>query len=102
MMKQEFLEPIRVNMFGTFSFNKEETVLLEDEGKSRKVWNLLAYLLVQRGRKLAPTELPELLCSDDRSDDPLNVVKNLVYRLRKMLAASQFAPKDLGVVCIEH
>src|SRR5665648_1287802 len=76
---------IKVNMLGSFSFHDGEKILLEDEGKTRKLWNLLAYIIVNRGRKLSPTELPEILCSDDRIEDPVKAVKNLVYRLRVLL-----------------
>jgi len=78
-------ESIKVNMLGSFSLYDGEGILLEDEGKSRKLWNLLAYIIVNRGRKLSPTELPEILCSDDRIEDPVKAVKNLVYRLRLLL-----------------
>ena len=81
-------EPLKVNMLGTFSIYNSEKILLEDEGKSRKLWNLLAYIIVNRGRKLSPTELPEILCSDERIDDPVKAVKNLVYRLRLLLINS--------------
>lgn len=87
-MTDTIKDSIKVNMLGSFSFYKGEEMLLEDEGKSRKLWNLLAYLIVNRGKKLSPTELPEILCSDDRIADPIKAVKNLVYRLRLLLINS--------------
>jgi hypothetical protein len=39
-------EPLKVNMLGSFSIYDSEKILLEDEGKSRKLWNLLAYIIV--------------------------------------------------------
>ena len=86
---EEFKKELQVNMFGAFSFSVEDEVLLEDEGKSRKLWNLLAYLIANRNRKLSPTDLPDILCNDGRSEDPAKAVKNLVYRLRNLLLDSQ-------------
>jgi len=85
----ELKEPIKVNMLGTFSLSYGGNVLLEDQGRTRKVWNLFAYLIVNRNKQLSPSELPDILCSDERSEDPAKAVKNLVYRLRCTLADSK-------------
>lgn len=87
-------ENIKINMLGEFAIYCGDEVVLKDEGRSRKVWNLLAYLIANRGRTLASGELPELLCSDDRSDDPAKAVKNLAYRLRIMLGDSNLPKED--------
>lgn len=87
-------EVLKVNMFGGFSISKGDEVLIEDEGRSRKVWNLFAYLIANRNRTLSGNELPELLCSDERSDDPSKAVKNLAYRLRVMLSDSGLPKGD--------
>ncbi|MEG1583790.1 MAG: BTAD domain-containing putative transcriptional regulator [Anaerovorax sp.] len=89
----EFL-PIRVNMLGRFSLSMGGQVILEDQGQSKKVWNLFAYLIANRHRVLGPTELLDLLCSDERSDDPSKAVKNLVYRLRRILNNSPLPKAD--------
>lgn len=85
---------IQINIFGTFSFSVEDQVLLEDEGNSRKLWNLLAYLITNRKRNLATTDLTDILCNDERSGDPAKAVKNLVYRLRNLLSDSQMPAMD--------
>lgn len=86
---QAELCPIRIDMLGRFALSYDGDVMLEDEGRMHKVWSLLAYLIANHDRKLEPQELPELLCSDERSNDPMRAVKNLVYRLRCLLADSQ-------------
>jgi DNA-binding SARP family transcriptional activator len=58
---------------------------MEDEGRSRKVWTLLEYLLINRRRDLSQDDLVELLVRDDRSANPANIIKNIVYRLRNLL-----------------
>lgn len=78
-------EILKVYMLGRFAFEYDGKIVLEDEGRTRKVWMLLGYLLANHNRKLGPHELPELLCSDEKSSDPSRTIKNLVYRLRCML-----------------
>ncbi len=78
---------IWVRMMGGFSLWEDGRLLSLERGKNGKIWNLLAYLIFHRYRVLAPGELPELLCRDEKIEDPDNVVKNLVYRLRKQLQA---------------
>ncbi len=94
MSKIERDEPLKINMLGGFFISRGGKILLQDEGRSRKVWNLLAYLIANRHRTLSGNELPELLCSDERSDDPTKAVKNLAYRLRIMLADSDLPKED--------
>ena len=72
-------------MLGGFSLWEEEHLLASNKEKNGKIWNLLAYLIFNRNRALSPAELPELLCRDEKIEDPVNTVKNLVYRLRKQL-----------------
>jgi DNA-binding SARP family transcriptional activator len=86
---KELKAPIRINVLGTFSLTYENLVLLEDQGRSRKIWNLLAYLIVNRNKQFSPSELPEILCSEENIEDPAKAVKNLVYRLRCNLTESK-------------
>ncbi|MBN7773389.1 AfsR/SARP family transcriptional regulator [Clostridium aminobutyricum] len=85
---------LEIYMLGRFALVHEGKVVLEDEGRTHKVWTLLGYLLAHHNRKLGPQELPELLCGDDRSNDPARTVKNLVYRLRCMLADSELPEQN--------
>ena len=88
---------LEINMLGRFSLVYEGKIILEDDGGTRKVWTLLGYLLANHHRKLGPQELPELLCGDDRSNDPARTIKNLIYRLRCMLDDSGL-PKQNYIV----
>jgi DNA-binding SARP family transcriptional activator len=88
------INQLEICMLGSFTLTWEGQVVLEDEGRTHKVWTLLGYLLANHNRKLGPQELPELLCGDDRSNDPARTVKNLVYRLRCMLSDSELPEKN--------
>ena len=77
---------LQVKMFGGFSMRYGADIHLEDTGRSRKVWNLLEYLLINHKRDLSQEDLIAFLCQDDDSINPSNTLKNLIYRLRQMLA----------------
>lgn len=85
---------LKIYMLGKFAFECDGEIILQDEGKVHKVWTLLAYLISNHNRKMGINELPELLCSDDRSNDPAKAVKNLVYRLRRLLSDSGLPQQD--------
>jgi len=68
---------LKIYMLGRFALEYDGKIMIEDEGKIHKVWTLLGYLIANHNRKLGAQELPELLCSDDRSSDPVKAVKNL-------------------------
>lgn len=84
----KIVKPIRINLLGGCSLICEDVVLSEDQGRSLKVWNLFAYLVLNRNRQLSQSELIEILCSDEKIEDPGKAVKELVYRLRCNLAES--------------
>lgn len=88
---------IKIYMLGKFALEYDGQIMIENEGKIHKVWTLLGYLLTNHNRKLGAQELPELLCGDDRSNEPAKAVKNLVYRLRCLLAESGL-PKENYIV----
>lgn len=93
----ELKNPIKVNTLGSFSISYEDAILLVGQGRSYKVWNLLAYLIVNRNKSLSPSELMEVLCSEEGIQDPANAVKNLVYRLRCNIAKSKMPPLNYVV-----
>ncbi len=75
---------LSATMFGGFSLLQNNKLCLEDVGRSRKVWNLLEYLLVHRNKDISQDDLIAI-CDNEESADPTKVLKNLVYRLRILL-----------------
>jgi DNA-binding SARP family transcriptional activator len=75
---------LKVKMLGGFSLIYGQTSVVSEERK-RKVWTLLEFLLINRRREISHDDLVDLLCHDDKSASPGNVVKNVVYRLRSIL-----------------
>lgn len=62
-----------------------EAFLSESHGRSRKVWELFKYLLVNHDRILLPEVIAEQLWPDRPYDDAKSVVRTLIHRLRSLL-----------------
>ena len=80
------MEQIRIQMLGTFSLRYGEKEISDANSRSRKVWNLLAYLICHRGTPVSQKKIIELLWGDDpSSDNPENVLWITLHRLRGLL-----------------
>lgn len=76
-----------VRMLGGFSVFYDEKPIVKERSRNSKVIQLLEYLLVNRQRGVPQEELIEVLLAGEESESPANVLKNLVYRLRKLFVA---------------
>ncbi len=75
-----------VNLLGDFRISNGETALFGRDMRSEKLPLLLAYLLDNYERKISVQELVDFLWPDGESLHPVEALKNLVYRLRNVLA----------------
>ncbi len=76
---------IEVNMLGEFSIciNGNKTTNLK--GRTKRVWMLIEYLIANRRKDVSLDMLIKILWEEDECKDPLNALKNLVYRARELL-----------------
>ncbi len=74
------------NFLGGFDAKLDGVPLFKRAERSKQVINLLAYLLIHRFEIVSQERLIESLWPDEKSDDPANALKNLVYRLRRVLS----------------
>lgn len=84
---------IDVTMFGKFTLKQEgmevpHTVSLT--GRSRRLWTLTAYLILNRNRGVSAQELIDLLWPEAENDNPLSTLQNNVSRARAALAELGF------------
>lgn len=80
--------PIEVTMLGYFAVRRGDRAVTEDDGRTKKVWILMEYLLANRHSDISQDKLIEVLWEDvEKCDDPYHALKNLVYRARKMLSS---------------
>lgn len=77
-----------VDMFGEFTIYADGEPAFQYEGRTRKLWNLLQYLLIKRGTMVPQSELIKIARLDGRKGKPENSLKNLIYRLRSLLENS--------------
>lgn len=88
-MTAALADTMRVTMFGNFMIEKGEYTLSRSTGRTKQVWVLIEYLLAYRKSEMSVEKLIEVLWSDeDGCSDPLNALKNLVYRARDLLKKS--------------
>ena len=92
---QEVMEPIlQIQVLGKFTLRYGETVISDEDDRSRKVWALalycqravLAYLIYHREKIISQQELVDLCWGEDtRSSDPHNALKSVIHRIRATL-----------------
>lgn len=76
---------IMVRLLGGFEMRMGGAVITDSQGRARQLWNLLEYLIAFRQRDISQQELIDMLWEDGNSDNPVNALKNLVYRVRTLL-----------------
>ena len=76
---------LRINMLGEFSLTYDDNVIDDNGSRSKKLWMLLEYLLVFRGREVTQNEIIDLLWPDEDVTNPANTLKVLIHRIRQML-----------------
>ena len=96
-MKQPDTAPRRlsvtVSMLGGFCLEAGGRRLTDEVNRSQKPWNVLCYLIVHRDRNVSQAELIELFWSEEKSANPINALKTLLYRVRSML--EPLFPEDM-------
>ena len=64
---------IFVQMLGEFSITPNEKTITDSANRSKKVWLLLAYMIYCRSHSITPSDLINLLWSEEESStNPLN------------------------------
>lgn len=90
-MKSKKQPELYIRMLGAFTLNAGDVSIDDSANRSRKMWNLLAYLIVKRGKAVSQQELIDALWPDEESQNPLNALKTLLYRIRMLLSPLQDA-----------
>lgn len=72
-----------VTMLGEFTISYKNKKVYDQSNRSKKPWNLLEYLVANRGRSITQDELMDLLWDENESDNPSGALKVLLHRVRK-------------------
>ena len=78
---------IPVNPLGGLEITGPKEVLTDEDWKANQCYALLAYLILNHGSNLSLDKLYEVIRPYETSDSPYQVVKNVVYRIRRQLQA---------------
>lgn len=76
-------------MLGGFSLSYEGKPVTLERNSGTKATQLLQYLIYHKGERVPRDKLVEVLYADDDISNPQNNLKVNIFRLRKLLAASQ-------------
>lgn len=76
---------IEITMLGEFSITVNGVQLTNLKGRTKRVWMLIEYLIANRKKDISLDQLVEVLWEEDECGDPLNALKNLIYRARSLL-----------------
>ncbi|NLX90209.1 MAG: diguanylate cyclase [Firmicutes bacterium] len=83
--KKQSYDRLEIFTLGQFLVKRGDNLLTLDAGRSSKLWKLFKYLFSYRGK--TTEELMESLYPEEELLDPERTLRNLVYRLRRFLAA---------------
>ncbi|MBP0981549.1 MAG: winged helix-turn-helix domain-containing protein [Oscillospiraceae bacterium] len=82
---------LHISMFGEFELRVGDVVINDSINRSRKMWNLLAYIIAHRDKAISQQEFIDALWGDDDGQNPINALKTLLYRIRILLEPLQNA-----------
>lgn len=86
---------IRVNMLGRLEIIVEDRVISDRVNRSKKPWNLLAYIITFRDREITQNEMIDLIWSKSTIDNPAGALKTLLFRVRKQLDELEYPDEEL-------
>lgn len=78
-----------VYTLGRFEVNRGYHRLYQSSSRSRKLWDLFKYMLTYKNKTLSLEMIYENVFPEDNYENPRNVLKNSVYRLRKLLGGTE-------------
>ena len=87
---------MQIQMLGGFSLTWEGGEL-QNTHRTKKVWLLLGYLLLTRGRPSSQEDLIRLLWNEEECGRPAGALKNIIYRARSLLRDA--AGEDIEYIC---
>lgn len=82
---------VRISLFGAFTVTYGDRSVSEEDDRSKKLWKLLQYIVVNRHRQIPQKELIALLWGEEASgEDPASSLKTLLHRARNTLDRLDF------------
>lgn len=76
---------IHIQMLGEFKITAVNKTISDQKNHSKKLWNLLEYLITYRNKEIPQSELIHLLWNGNESTNPTGALKTLMHRVRNLL-----------------
>ncbi len=86
MNSQSQKKDLEIYTLGRFMVKRGDRVLTDDWQSSYRLWKLFQYLLTFRNNPKQPEEMLETLWPGHSTDNPKHVLRNQIYRLRRLLS----------------
>lgn len=77
---------VHIHMLGDFSITFGDITINESDDHSRKPWGLLEYLIYHHNQMISSDKLIHILWEDRQLANPVNALKTLVVRSRRLLS----------------
>ncbi len=90
-----------IQMLGEFSIRRGDKTLNDEANRSKKVMNLIEFLVANRNVVVSQEKLVESVWDGEEFDNPLNTLKNMAYRARNVLK-SLWAEDEQAVDLIKY
>lgn len=81
-------DKMKVSLLGSFEIEYNGEKLLYHDYRSKQITKLLTYLILNRKKQIFNTTTADIMFNDHDSNDPINALKALVYRVRCVLKKS--------------
>ena len=89
---------ITISLFGGFRISARDVSIHDSATRTHQLWHLIEYLIAMRHQTVTQDELIEALWPGGDIENPVNALKNLVYRLRTSFSHQGFPfAKDIIV-----
>ncbi|MBV1756303.1 MAG: bacterial transcriptional activator domain-containing protein [Dethiosulfatibacter sp.] len=87
---------IHITTLGDFDIRDEEKSLFNPSNRTYTLYKLLQYFITFRNRKILPETIIDNLFTSNETDDPKNVLRTQIFRLRQMLKKMEEKHTDEG------
>ena len=81
-----------IKTLGDFDIQIGEESLLKETNRSYRLFKLFQYFITFRNKKLLPEAIIDTLWEDNESDNPKNMLRAQIFRLRQII--KKFLPED--------
>ena len=75
-----------VRLLGEIEVKYKGNIISEKTTRSKKVWNLLAYIVMHKDRLLLQSDIMDNIWPEDTSTNPVSALKTSLFRIRALLS----------------